>query len=159
MCYSWYMALNVVLDAPFDNVGRKGILEKVGEAGSTKRWEDCPLNSHSRWGYTTVILYIYNNLSTSKKRYCSVDVVFRYTINNTIIILLSSFWKNKRRLIRSPCCLCVCAIICVCSFVCETHLYFVRRFMTAPYCLCVCDPPPAKFLLFLCDPYRIKEAD
>jgi hypothetical protein len=107
----------------------------------------------------TQVLYIYNNLNTSQHRCCSVDIIFRYTINNAIISLLSSFWKNKRRLMRSPCCLCLCASVCVYPSLCVIHSYFVRRFMTSPYFLCVCEPsPPPQFLLFLCGPYRLKEA-
>jgi hypothetical protein len=42
--------------------------------------------------------------------------------------LLSLFWKNKSRLMRSPCCLCLLV----------PSPIFGRRLTKSPYCLCLC---------------------
>jgi hypothetical protein len=47
--------------------------------------------------------------------------------------LLSLFWQNKRRLIKSPCCLSVCLAVCFRVSV----LIFLKRLMRSPCCLCI----------------------
>jgi hypothetical protein len=59
---------------------------------------------------------------------------------SVLFTLYSLFWKNERRLIKSPCCLSVCLSLCLCPSL------YVMRLMRL--CCCVCPPPPPQICSF-----------